>query len=860
MMKCLYILSVVFQMAAGCALSGDNNWLKITGHKGGSMLLPCSCFDLHSKPQRFTWESDRTGYLAEVFNNKQYNDRFNLFNNTSPANLSLFISDLREEDQGVYRCSTEKEHRFIWLYVKGCELVKKTVVEEVTGFTGESVVLPCICTDLQDDPKTVTWELNNIKIYSEQTGHHSNRIKLVSNNLPGNLSLLISDLTREDQGTYRCSVQDDHRDFRLYVKVRRRETSTEWMKTDTTTSSEQTQSKPTTSPPASSSTTQGGRLLENVNVEGHQDCKGKQEDQVTAGCALSVKNHIEITQHKGRSVLLPCSCSDLLSKPQKFTWETFRTGRLSKVLNDEHYRGRYQLFNNISPANLSLLISDLREKDEGIYRCSTEKEHRDTWLYVKGCELVKKTGVEKVTGFIGESVVLPCFCTDLQDDPKRVTWKFNKNNHLQEIYSKQTGNHSNRVKLVSKNPPGNLSLLISDLAEEDQGFYKCSAQADHRDLRLSVKGRRKSSIQRKKKKTDTATPSEHPQSKRTTSPPVSSSTTQGGRCIENGVAGGHHDCEGKQEDQGCQESLGGPAYCGEGLRGSVWVFSSRVNEVCPTLVGPMQALVLGQKVRALLKKWAIKVVPSSLFSALTPYLHRVLERGTDPAVASGHPRNANNGCFPHGLGSGHEWPLRPGTNFSHLEPFTYRDGWMSEQTPFQDSGCHGPVLVEARPVRLSPDCAALRSSGKSSSGRSLSPPGSTLMAGGTLVHPRLELWKLWLWPLREVVRRTMATVSVTAPIGDMFPCRLEAEAWDVTQSACMGLGSCLVPPGVCEPGMARVFLYTRLGACLRCLRLPHDVLCYRHSAVLCLKPPTRGHNARLCPVRALGAYLHRTSP
>ncbi|XP_046730064.1 neogenin-like [Silurus meridionalis] len=209
---------------------------------------------------------------------------------------------------------------------------------------------------------------------------------------------------------------------------------------------------------------------------------------VAAGCELSSDNDwLHITSYKGRSVLLPCSCSDLHSKPQTFTWETYRTENWMKVLNDEHYRGRYQLFNNTSPANLSLLISDLREEDEGLYRCSTKKEHRDFSLYVKGCELVNKTGVEEVTGFIGESVVLPCVCTDLQDDPKRVTWKFNKNNHFQEIYPKQTGNHSNRVKLVSKNPPGNLSLLISDLTEEDQGTYRCSAQADNRDLRLSVK-------------------------------------------------------------------------------------------------------------------------------------------------------------------------------------------------------------------------------------------------------------------------------------------------------------------------------------------------------------------------------------
>ncbi|KAF7694365.1 hypothetical protein HF521_008118 [Silurus meridionalis] len=250
-------------------------------------------------------------------------------------------------------------------------------------------------------------------------------------------------------------------------------------------------------------------------------------------CAPFGENNTEITQLKGGSVLLPCSCSDLLSKPQKFTWMIFRTGRPTEMLNDEHYRGRYQLFNNISPANLSLLISDLREEDQGIYRCSTEKEHRDIFLYVKGCELVKKTGVENVTGFIGESVVLPCVCTDLQNDPKRVTWEFNKNNHFQEIYSKQTENHSNRVKLVSKNPPGNLSLLISNLTEEDQGNYRCSAQADLRDLSLSVKvGRRETSTT--SRTTDKTPQSEHPQR---------------GRCGENVVAGGHQDCEGKQEDQ-----------------------------------------------------------------------------------------------------------------------------------------------------------------------------------------------------------------------------------------------------------------------------------------------------------------------
>ncbi|KAF5893065.1 junctional adhesion molecule-like isoform X1, partial [Clarias magur] len=100
-------------------------------------------------------------------------------------------------------------------------------------------------------------------------------------------------------------------------------------------------------------------------------------------CALSSDNLTEITQHRGDSVLLPCSCSDLNTKHQKLTWNSYRTGHAEEVFNDKHYRGRLQLFNNISPANLSLLISDLRVEDQGNYRCSTEKESRDIKLYVK---------------------------------------------------------------------------------------------------------------------------------------------------------------------------------------------------------------------------------------------------------------------------------------------------------------------------------------------------------------------------------------------------------------------------------------------------------------------------------------------
>ncbi|XP_047674108.1 uncharacterized protein LOC113662367 [Tachysurus fulvidraco] len=104
---------------------------------------------------------------------------------------------------------------------------------------------------------------------------------------------------------------------------------------------------------------------------------------VTAGCNLTAQTKYEYIGHPGGSVMLPCSCSDLHTKPHTFTWMVYRTGGLNDVLNDEHYRGRLQLFNHISPGNLSLLISDLREEDGTVYRCSTENSLTDMQINVK---------------------------------------------------------------------------------------------------------------------------------------------------------------------------------------------------------------------------------------------------------------------------------------------------------------------------------------------------------------------------------------------------------------------------------------------------------------------------------------------
>ncbi|XP_037393399.1 junctional adhesion molecule-like [Pygocentrus nattereri] len=190
----------------------------MTAYTGGSVLLPCYCTDLHTKPEGFIWERDITNRdtWEEISSESgQYRDRFQLVNGHSPGNLSLLISHLTEEDGGVYRCNAkEKGHVFIKLTVKGCILEKGSEMLSITAHTGGSVLLPCYCTDLHTTPETFTWKKfdtnrSTWQEISNESGQYSTRVQLFNGHSPGNLSLLISHLTEKDGGDYSCRVMNN---------------------------------------------------------------------------------------------------------------------------------------------------------------------------------------------------------------------------------------------------------------------------------------------------------------------------------------------------------------------------------------------------------------------------------------------------------------------------------------------------------------------------------------------------------------------------------------------------------------------------------------------------------------------------
>ncbi|XP_066532451.1 polymeric immunoglobulin receptor-like [Hoplias malabaricus] len=222
MQLCFYLL-LVLHVAEGCTL--ENNWQRtdITAYTGESVLLPCYCTDTNSKPETFTWEAGKYWKYWKLVSNEsgQYRGRVQLFNSHSPGNLSLLISHLTEEDGGEYMCDAGSEFTFISLTVEGCRLENQGKIKEITAYTGESVLLPCYCTDTNSTPETFTWtKFSTWEEISTESDQYRDRLQLFNSHSPGNLSLLISHLTEEDGGVYKCDAGGSGFTYiRLTVKV-----------------------------------------------------------------------------------------------------------------------------------------------------------------------------------------------------------------------------------------------------------------------------------------------------------------------------------------------------------------------------------------------------------------------------------------------------------------------------------------------------------------------------------------------------------------------------------------------------------------------------------------------------------------
>ncbi|KAI4888348.1 hypothetical protein NFI96_031430, partial [Prochilodus magdalenae] len=429
-------LILLMCVSTGCTLVNRGQLLPITAHTGGSVLLPCSCTDLQIKPEEFTWKKYKGNkWVDTTFNSDQYRNKVQMYNHRSPGNLSLLISHLTEEDGGEHKCVVKGSYLIIRLTLEGCTLENKEQLLRITAHTGGSVLLPCSCTDLQTTPEEFSWKKDNrntqtLEEISRESGQYRNRVQLFNDHSPGNLSLLISHLTEEDGGEYECAVKDSHIRTILTVK----------------------EGPPT---PAPSTTPKPAPYT------------------APKPAPPTAPKPAPPTAPKPAASTAPKPAPSTTPKPTPSTavGSVHSSPTTSTTRSTGTADGNVMYWFILIPVVLLLLgIGGV------IY-----------WI-CRGCTLENREQLLRITAHTGGSVLLPCSCTDLQTKPEEFSWKKdNRNTQTREEISRESGQYRNRVQLFNDHSPGNLSLLISHLTEEDGGDYECAVKGSYMVIRLTVK-------------------------------------------------------------------------------------------------------------------------------------------------------------------------------------------------------------------------------------------------------------------------------------------------------------------------------------------------------------------------------------
>ncbi|KAJ8272730.1 hypothetical protein GJAV_G00092790 [Gymnothorax javanicus] len=215
----------LINIISGCYLYAPEH---VTGYTGGSAVLPCYCTDEPATSVRwFFFAASTLTYLWTYPDqmDHRYRDRAVIPGDT--VNFPLNLQHLTQRDAGVYRCQADEQFRDITLTVKDPDCVlSEAGPKTITGFREGSIILPCVCTDVQSKPELVKWIADPVLlktvIFPERNAPpnspYRNRVQLLNSISPGNMSLRISGLTLTDEGKYRCEIDGQYREITLTVK------------------------------------------------------------------------------------------------------------------------------------------------------------------------------------------------------------------------------------------------------------------------------------------------------------------------------------------------------------------------------------------------------------------------------------------------------------------------------------------------------------------------------------------------------------------------------------------------------------------------------------------------------------------
>uniref|UniRef100_A0AAR2LPP7 Ig-like domain-containing protein n=1 Tax=Pygocentrus nattereri TaxID=42514 RepID=A0AAR2LPP7_PYGNA len=397
---------------------------------------------------------------------KEQKDRFSIFDDRRSKFFSVNISDVTEDDGGVYLCGVWKKETSVGYYSYFRE-IQLQVTGQVFGYLAGSItLLPNLQWDVNNTRYMCKMEqsgcVNIIKDQTQSNAVTSGRFKMYSNTA-GNFTVLIRELKPQDSAVYRFGVGNGkHKDIELTV----------------------------------------------------------QNDSCCGGIG-------KMKAYLGETATFKCSYPEELKTKNKRLINLDNRNNVSPIIYtgkeaQKEQNGRFSIFDDRSSNVFSVNISDVTEDDGGLYLCgvwvwkneksvryysyfreiqlqvnekstvlpetpstTTEPTTASTYWTTSTAPVAETTG--QVFAYSGGSVILfPTLQWDVNNT--RYMCKMEQSGCV-NIIKDQTQSKSvtsGRFKMYS-NTAGNFTVLIRELKPQDSAVYRFGVgNGKHKDIELTV--------------------------------------------------------------------------------------------------------------------------------------------------------------------------------------------------------------------------------------------------------------------------------------------------------------------------------------------------------------------------------------
>ncbi|NXJ88683.1 PIGR protein, partial [Corythaixoides concolor] len=198
------------------------------------------------------------------------------------------------------------------------------------------------------------------------------------------------------------------------------------------------------------------------------------------------------------SVTVLCPPGDTQGGEKRFWCKLGRTGCTLIADTDGYvgksYQGRIFITPRESSGAFRILINDLKKEDSGLYRCGTGRLSGQDSPRVVALQVTAASTIPKrprfLSGTVGGSLSLKCHYDPKGNYEKKYLcrWKEGSCSLLLDADGFVHESYEGRIQIASSDlENGTYTVVMSQLREEDAGWYWCGAKNRHTEHTSSVK-------------------------------------------------------------------------------------------------------------------------------------------------------------------------------------------------------------------------------------------------------------------------------------------------------------------------------------------------------------------------------------